>query len=254
MSHVRMRHVKRVKYDTLTHTNLQKWWHILVDVSTFKIVQCHAYERVMPHTCMSHIWTGHVTHVYESCHTYQQVVSRICTSHDAVNESTNHITHMNESWHIEWVMARINESWHVWMSLQIISHIWMSHGTLNESWHEWMSHGTYEWVYKSYHTYESVMAYRMSHGTYEWVITHMNESWHVRMSHVTYEWVMTRTHEYMYEFFHDNATSFSSETTIFCFVFGISNKKLILVHDYIYSFISLFIHSSIYESLSRQCN
>ena len=69
---------------------------------------------------------------------------------------------------------------------QVMSHIWMSHGThMNELWHTyewvmahiWMSHGTR--MNESWHTYEWVMAHIwMSHGT------HMTESWH------TYEWVM----------------------------------------------------------------
>jgi len=69
---------------------------------------CHTYERVM-----SHIWTGHVTHMNGSRHAYELRIRTLNLQHRIrrFNMTQSHVKHMNGSCHT------------------FMSHIWTGHVT-----------------------------------------------------------------------------------------------------------------------------
>ena len=105
-------------------------------------------------SCVSHIWTRHVTYEWvmsytnETCHIWMGHVTRM---NEACHIRMSHVTHIDESCHT--YERGASQIW-----ILVMSHIWMRHGTyMNESCHVRMSHVTH--VIESCHTYEWGMSH-----------------------------------------------------------------------------------------------
>jgi hypothetical protein len=77
--------------------------HVRMSYGTQMNVWCHALERVMSRTKLSH-----VTHLNESCQKYERLVSTHTTEWVTSHIWMSHVTHLNESRHTsEWVTSHL---------------------------------------------------------------------------------------------------------------------------------------------------
>jgi len=97
-------------------------WLCACDCVTHRMIcVTHGITRCV----MSHIRTGHVTHMNRSCHTYERVTSRIRTAHQNSQFATSHTTFQHDS-----KSCQTYE--------RVMSHIHVKH--MNGSCHTFMSH------------------------------------------------------------------------------------------------------------------
>jgi len=183
VSHVCMSHVTSRSMIYVNESCHTYEYHMCGWVMSPQGMSSFAYEWVMSHTEVTHIWMSHVTptsitHVNESCH---------------LNEW--HCTHIDESCHTqenhtyEWVMSHPGAllMWMSHVTLRSITHV-------NESCHLKICHRTH--ANESCHTNEchpcervmshsGVLLMWMSHVTLR-SITHVNESCHLKECHRTH--------------------------------------------------------------------